>query len=69
MSEGNAGKGKRIAIIGVSALLLVAMVVAITVGVNLNENGSNNDTEDNKKNHVVSSIKAVQTLCHPTNYN
>ncbi|KAG5021459.1 hypothetical protein JHK82_017360 [Glycine max] len=68
MSEGNAGKGKRIAIIGVSTLLLVAMVVAVTIGVNLNENGSNNDIEDNKKNHVASSIKAVQTLCHPTNY-
>ena len=44
------------------------MVVAVTIGVNLNENGSNNDIEDNKKNHVASSIKAVQTLCHPTNY-
>jgi len=63
MSEGNAERGKRIAIIGVSTLLLVAMVVAVTVGVNVSENGSNN--EDTK---IASSVKAVQTLCHPTNY-
>ncbi|KAJ1385571.1 Pectinesterase, catalytic [Sesbania bispinosa] len=66
MSGGDAQKGKSIAIIGVSALLLVAMVVAVTVS--YNKNGSENDIEDNRKHHVASTIKAVQTLCHPTDY-
>ncbi|KAJ1383456.1 Pectinesterase, catalytic [Sesbania bispinosa] len=66
MSGGDAQKGKNIAIIGVSALLLVAMVVAVTVS--YNKNGSENDIEDNRKHHVASTIKAVQTLCHPTDY-
>lgn len=69
MSDGDAPKkGRRIAIIGVSGLLLVAMVVAVTVGVNLRQNGSDDDIEDNRKNHVTSTVKAVQTLCYPTDY-
>ncbi|XP_057453990.1 putative pectinesterase/pectinesterase inhibitor 28 [Lotus japonicus] len=66
MFGGDAEKGKRIAIIGVSTLLLVAMVVAVTVSVNKSE--ANNDIEDNMKNHVATTVKAVQTLCHPTDY-
>ncbi|KAJ1385572.1 Pectinesterase, catalytic [Sesbania bispinosa] len=66
MSGGDAQKGKSIAIIGVSALLLVAMVVAVTIS--YNKNDTKNDIEDNRKHHVASTIKAVQTLCHPTDY-
>ncbi|XP_057426881.1 probable pectinesterase/pectinesterase inhibitor 21 [Lotus japonicus] len=68
MAGESAEKGKRVAIIGVSTLLLVAMVVAVTVGVNNRE--ANNDIEDNIKNHnhVATTVKAVQTLCHPTDY-
>ncbi|KAG2371031.1 Pectinesterase inhibitor 18 Pectin methylesterase [Vigna angularis] len=69
MSERNADKGKRI-IIGVSTLFLVAVVGAIVFGINLNESGSNGngDNVNNKKEHVTASVKAVQTLCNPTNY-
>ncbi|WJX19566.1 pectinesterase [Trifolium repens] len=68
MSGGDAQKGRRVAIIGVSSLLLVAMVVAVTVGVNQNQNGLEDDIEDNRRNHVASTMKAVKTICHPTEY-
>jgi pectinesterase len=68
MSGEDAHKGRRVAIIGASALLLVAMVVAVTVGVNRNQNGSDDGIEDNRRNHVASSMKAVQTICHPAEY-
>ncbi|CAJ2628755.1 unnamed protein product [Trifolium pratense] len=65
MSGGEAQKGRRVAIIGVSSLLLVAMVVAVTVG---NQNGMEDDIENNRKNHVASTVRAVQTICHPAEY-
>ncbi|KAL2331698.1 hypothetical protein Fmac_019279 [Flemingia macrophylla] len=68
MPEGIVEKGKRIAIIVVSILLLVAMIVAMTFGFNRDETDSNNDIEDTKKNNVVSNVKFVQILCHPTNH-
>ncbi|XP_061371940.1 probable pectinesterase/pectinesterase inhibitor 21 [Gastrolobium bilobum] len=58
---------RRIAIIGVSTFLLVAMVVAVTVSVNL-KNDSNGNVKDSGKSHVSSSVKAVKTLCAPTDY-
>lgn len=56
-------KKKRIATIGISTMLLVAMVVGVTVSVTKN---SVEDTKDNSR--VSSSIKAVKTLCSPTDY-
>ncbi|XP_061363290.1 probable pectinesterase/pectinesterase inhibitor 21 [Gastrolobium bilobum] len=61
MSGGEGNKGRRIAVIGVSSLLLVAMVVAVAV-----QNGSNDDSK--KSSHVASNMKAVKTLCHPAEY-
>jgi len=68
MAGGDAQKGRKIAIIGVSTLLLVAMVVAVTIGIKGNQNDSKDGLEDNKKNHVASTMKAVQTICQPTSY-
>ncbi|CAK8572492.1 unnamed protein product [Lathyrus sativus] len=69
MAEGgDAQKGRRIAIIGVSTLLLVAMVVAVTIGASRNESGADNDIEDNRRNHVSSTMRAVQSICQPTDY-
>ncbi|ESW16955.1 hypothetical protein PHAVU_007G198100 [Phaseolus vulgaris] len=65
MSEEDGGSKRRIAVIGVSTIFLVAMVVAIAFSVNYNSD-SNNDSQQN--NHVVSSVKAVRTLCKPTYY-
>ncbi|KAK7334556.1 hypothetical protein VNO80_26316 [Phaseolus coccineus] len=69
MSERNENKGKRI-LIGVSALFLMAIIGVVIFGINLIDNGSNGDKEniDNNKNHVASTVKVVQSLCHPTNY-
>ncbi|WVY99638.1 hypothetical protein V8G54_025708, partial [Vigna mungo] len=64
MSERNVDKRKKI-IIGVSTLFLAAVVGAIVIGINLNESGSNGNSS---KGYVASSVKAVQTLCSPTNY-
>ncbi|CAJ1960773.1 unnamed protein product [Sphenostylis stenocarpa] len=59
---------KRIAIIGVSTFLLVAMVVAVTVSVNFSNKGEIEDEKEASKSHVASSMKAVKTLCAPTEY-
>jgi len=68
MAERNGDKGKRI-VIGVSTLFLMAIIGAIIFGINLMDNGSNADKENNdKKNHVAATVKAVKTICHPTNY-
>ncbi|GAU29383.1 hypothetical protein TSUD_31900 [Trifolium subterraneum] len=66
MSGGDAQKGRRVAVIGVSSLLLVAMVIAVTV--DINQNGLQDDVESNSRNHVASTMRAVQTVCHPTEY-
>nr|KYP53381.1 Putative pectinesterase/pectinesterase inhibitor 28 [Cajanus cajan] len=69
MSDEIAEKAKRITIIVVSILLLVAMIIAMTAGFNVDEDNSNDDTQDNKKNiTIVPTGKFVQTLYHPTNY-
>ncbi|XP_052180601.1 pectinesterase-like [Diospyros lotus] len=60
MGEGN----KKIATIGVSSLLLVAMVVAVTVGVNQHTA----DSENNHRQDVSTSVKAIQSVCEPTDY-
>ena len=39
--------------------------MAVTVR---NQNGFEDDIEDNRRNHVSSSMKAVETICHPTDY-
>ncbi|XP_050371833.1 probable pectinesterase/pectinesterase inhibitor 21 [Argentina anserina] len=55
-------KKKKIAIIGVSALILVAMVVAVAVGVTRGQKGG----KDEKKPATTS--KAIETVCQPTDY-
>ncbi|KAI4301747.1 hypothetical protein L6164_034994 [Bauhinia variegata] len=56
---------KRTAVIGVSAFILVAMVVAVTIGitVDLQESSDGND-----ESHMSSTMKAVKSLCQPTDY-
>ncbi|KAJ7973318.1 Pectinesterase [Quillaja saponaria] len=63
----DAQRRKRLTIIGVSSFLLVGMVVAVTVGVNLNQDYA--DTKSGNKSHEVSSsMKAIKTICQPTDY-
>lgn len=55
-------KKKKVAILGVSALILVAMVVAVAVGVTKSQNGG----KDDKKPATTS--KAIEAVCQPTDY-
>lgn len=61
-------KKKKIAIIGVSSVLLVAMVAAVAVGVTRNHGSSKTDGNANNGGAVSTSNKAIQTLCQPTDY-
>ncbi|CAJ1842083.1 unnamed protein product [Sphenostylis stenocarpa] len=44
------------------------MVVAVTVSVNFSNKGEIEDEKEASKSHVASSMKAVKTLCAPTEY-
>ncbi|KAK7392042.1 hypothetical protein VNO78_20468 [Psophocarpus tetragonolobus] len=67
MTGEDGGKKRRIAIISMSTIFLVAMVVAVTVSVNVNIDGSNKNQQDNRGG-IASTVKAVRTLCKPTDY-
>ncbi|KAK7337726.1 hypothetical protein VNO77_18312 [Canavalia gladiata] len=64
----DAQRNRRIAIIGVSTFLLVAMVVAVAISVNINRNETEEDSKQESKSHLASTMKAVKTLCAPTDY-
>ncbi|KAG2243665.1 hypothetical protein Bca4012_014904 [Brassica carinata] len=53
---------RRYAMISISSVLLVSMVVAVTIGVNVNnhDNGS--------KEEITASVKAIKEVCAPTDY-
>lgn len=67
MADSDAQIARRSAIIGVSTLLLVAMIIVVMVGAR-NKYSFKDDIEDNKKNHVASTMKAIRTICQPTDY-
>lgn len=66
MSDG--GKNKKAALIGVSSLFLVAMVVAVAVGVNRKNPTTDSSGGDGATAEISTSTKAVQALCQPTDY-
>lgn len=60
---------KRIAIIAVSSVFLIAVVAAVTFGINNHHDGDSNDPSNGKKKSQVSdSMKAIKDLCAPTDY-
>ncbi|KAK1380287.1 Pectinesterase [Heracleum sosnowskyi] len=59
------GMGKNIALIGLSCVVLVAVVVAVAVGVS---KGGNDDHDDKGSGKVTSGSKAVKTMCQPCDY-
>lgn len=63
MSGGEVQNKKKMAIIGVSALILVAMVVAVTVGVTVSRHKGKSGGEQ-----TSTSTKAIQSICQPTDY-
>ncbi|PIA44327.1 hypothetical protein AQUCO_01700135v1 [Aquilegia coerulea] len=61
-------KKKRIAIIGVSSLILVAMVVAVAVGVSKAGDTEESGHKGSEKGDVKSSMKAIEEICKPTQF-
>ncbi|CAH9145084.1 unnamed protein product [Cuscuta epithymum] len=55
-------KRKNIAILGVCSIILVAMVVAITIG------SQETNEESENENGMVASRKAIESICKPTTY-
>ncbi|CAN6468256.1 unnamed protein product [Victoria cruziana] len=64
VSNGGNGK-KKVAIISVASVVLVAMVVAVSVGVSKNR-GSNVDPSS--MSDISPSFKAITAICQPTDY-
>ncbi|XP_031498228.1 putative pectinesterase/pectinesterase inhibitor 28 [Nymphaea colorata] len=64
-SGGDGGKKKKIAIISVASVVLLAMVVAVSVGVSKNHGsgGDSGSAED-----ISPSYKAITAICQPTDY-
>lgn len=56
---------KRIAIIAISSCLLVAVVVAVTVGINIKEE---DDCSEESHDTHASSKKAIKMICQPTTF-
>lgn len=59
---------KKIAIIGVSSLILVAMVVAVAVGVGGNPEHASKASTTSGSGEISTSKKMIKTLCQPTDY-
>ncbi|CAI0626771.1 unnamed protein product [Linum tenue] len=68
MGESDDSSKRKIAVLGVSTLLLVAMVVAVTVGINETGPGTGGDGGNEEHAEVSTSNKAVAVLCQPSTY-
>ncbi|KAG5555114.1 hypothetical protein RHGRI_012593 [Rhododendron griersonianum] len=59
---------KKAAILGVSSILLVAMVVAVAVTATRKTATSSNDSSTGSSSEISTSAKAVKQICQPTDY-
>lgn len=64
--ENNVSRKKKITVISLSAIFLVALIVAVTVGVNLHHSSSSDDDKSN--NNLSATMKAIKLICQPTDY-
>ncbi|CAL0320963.1 unnamed protein product [Lupinus luteus] len=64
----DADKKKRIAIISICTFLMVAMVMATSIVLSIKHKENRSKDFDNNKTHAVSTMKAVEILCQPTDY-
>ncbi|XP_057958456.1 probable pectinesterase/pectinesterase inhibitor 21 [Malania oleifera] len=62
------GKKKKVAIIGVSSIVLVAMVVAVAVGVSHRQGSSAGTGSSSGSGDISTTTKAVKAICQPTDY-
>lgn len=65
-AEESGGK-KKVAIMGLSSILLVAMVVGTVVSVNRHGSGGSSSS-GNGGGTVSTSVKSIQSICQPTDY-
>ncbi|GAB4851319.1 hypothetical protein Ancab_030614 [Ancistrocladus abbreviatus] len=65
MSGSSNDKKEKIATLGISSLLLVAMVVAVTVGVITTSHDAH---ESHESHEIATSKKAIEAFCAPTHY-
>jgi pectinesterase len=64
-----AARKKKFAVIGVSSIILVAMVVAVAVGVNDGkEKGGESSPLSGSSGQLSTSTKSIQAICQPTDY-
>ncbi|XP_068636231.1 putative pectinesterase/pectinesterase inhibitor 28 [Aristolochia californica] len=70
MNGQNEGDGKKkIVIAGLTSLVLVAMVVAVTVSANHHQGGPSPDSgTGGGEGEVHTSVKAIKAICQPTDY-
>ncbi|XP_043726030.1 pectinesterase-like [Telopea speciosissima] len=61
------GKGKAI-VAGVSLILVVGVVVGLVAGISKGGKSSEESTTTNVDNNLSSAMKAVKTICEPTDY-
>ncbi|XP_022722872.1 probable pectinesterase/pectinesterase inhibitor 21 [Durio zibethinus] len=59
--------GSKVAVISICSVFLVAMVVAVAVGVNRSQSGSDNGGGASS-GEISTSTKAVKAICQPTDY-
>ncbi|KAF6176721.1 hypothetical protein GIB67_031532 [Kingdonia uniflora] len=66
---GNGGvKKKRVLLISISSVVLVAMVVAVAVSVKRSNDGSTNSSGGSDNGEIKTSMKAIEAICQPTTY-
>ncbi|XWS39008.1 hypothetical protein CRYUN_Cryun18bG0013100 [Craigia yunnanensis] len=60
--------GSKVAVISICSVFLVAMVVAVVVGVNRSRGGSDNGGGATPTGDISTSTKAIKSICQPTDY-
>ncbi|KAL1320886.1 hypothetical protein HN51_065606 [Arachis hypogaea] len=70
MAEGSNGdQKKKLAIISISMILLVAMIASVAIGITSHrEKGSKGREDDEEEPHVAKSQKNVEVICQSTEY-
>ncbi|KAJ4722131.1 Pectinesterase [Melia azedarach] len=65
-NEAQDNKKKKITIISIASLVLVAMVVGAAVGISRNSTGG--DSKPEGSGQIATSSKAIRSICQPTDY-
>ncbi|MQM23939.1 hypothetical protein Taro_057009 [Colocasia esculenta] len=66
--EDESRRKKKVAVMSISAVLLVAMVVGVAVTATRMRNGDDASSEGQGNGDVSASVKAIESFCQPTDY-